>query len=49
MICQDHGEGRRLGTLVVWLDEGIANDEALVAVPMNLSVLLGLPQDTVCY
>lgn len=49
MIPQDNGEGRRLGTLVVWLDEGIANEEALLAVPINLSVLLGLPQDTVSY
>lgn len=44
---QDNGEGRRLGTLVVWLDEGIASDEPLVAVPINLSVLLSLPQDKV--
>lgn len=45
---QDNGEGRRLGTLVVWLDEGIENDEPLLAVPINLSVLLDLPQDQVC-
>lgn len=42
---QDNGEGRRLGTLVVWLDDGIASDEPLLAVPLNLSVLLDLPQD----
>lgn len=44
---QDGGEGRRLGTLVVWLDDGIAADEPLLAVPINLSVLLDLPQDKV--
>lgn len=42
---QDNGEGRRLGTLVVWLDDGIASDEPLLAVPLNLSVLMDLPQD----
>ncbi|CAM9157676.1 unnamed protein product [Laminaria digitata] len=42
---QDNGEGRRLGTLVVWLDDGIAADEPLLAVPINLSVVLDLPQD----
>lgn len=45
--AQDNGEGRRLGTLVVWLDDGIATDEPLLAVPINLSVLLDLPQDQV--
>lgn len=44
---QDNGEGRRLGTLVVWLDGGIESDTPLVAVPLNLSVLLDLPQDKV--
>ncbi|CAM9370870.1 unnamed protein product [Ectocarpus sp. 8 AP-2014] len=44
-FLKDNGEGRRLGTLVVWLDDGIASDEPLLAVPLNLSVLLDLPQD----
>ncbi|CAM9964606.1 unnamed protein product, partial [Pylaiella littoralis] len=44
-FLKDNGEGRRLGTLVVWLDDGIASDEPLLAVPINLSVLLDLPQD----
>lgn len=44
---QDNGEGRRLGTLVVWLDDGVASDEPILAVPINLSVLLDLPQDQV--
>lgn len=44
-LSQDNGEGRRLGTLVVWVDGGIAADEPLLAVPINLSVVLDLPQD----
>jgi hypothetical protein len=36
----DNGESRRVGSLVVWMDEGIASDEPLFAVPINLSVLL---------
>lgn len=44
---QDNGEGRRLGTLVVWLDSGIESDIPLLALPINLSVLLDLPQDKV--
>lgn len=36
-----------MGTLVVWLDDGVANDEPLLAVPINLSILLDLPQDQV--
>lgn len=38
-----------MGTLVVWLDDGIASDEPLLAVPINLSVLLDLPQDQVLH
>ena len=34
----DFGESRRLGTLVVWLDEGIADDTPIIAVPINLAV-----------
>ena len=44
-FLQDNGQGRRLGTLVVWADGGIAADEPLLAVPINLSVVLDLPQD----
>lgn len=46
--AQDNGGGRRLGTLVVWLDDGIESDKPLLAVPINLSVLLDLPQDQAC-
>ena len=42
---KDNGENRRMGTLLVYIDEGIADDEPLMAVPINLSVLLRLPQD----
>ena len=41
---KDHGEGRRLGTLVVFIDVGLDSDTPLVAMPLNLSVLLDLPQ-----
>jgi len=41
----DNDESRRLGTLLVFVDEGVGNDEPLLAVPVNLSVLLSLPQD----
>jgi hypothetical protein len=42
---QDKGEKRRMGTLLVFMDEGVANNEPLIAIPINLSVLLELPQD----
>lgn len=41
---RDNGEGRRLGTLVVFIDDGIADDEPILAIPINLSILLDLPQ-----
>ena len=41
---KDNGEGRRLGTLAVFLNEGIEGDKPLLAIPLNLSVLLDLPQ-----
>lgn len=44
---KDNDESRRLGTFLVFVDEGIAKDEPLLAVPINLSVLLDLPQDEV--
>lgn len=40
----DNGEGRRLGTLAVFLDGGIGTNEPILAIPLNLSVLLNLPQ-----
>ena len=39
----DFGENRRLGTLIVWIDEGIASDTPIVAVPLNLAVRRAIP------
>ena len=41
---KDNGEGRRLGTLAVFIDSGIDNDVPILAIPINLSVLLNLDQ-----
>lgn len=40
----DNGEGRRLGTLAVFIDEGVTDNEPILAIPLNLSILLDLPQ-----
>lgn len=37
-------EGRPLGTLAVFIDDGITRGEPIIAIPLNLSVLLDLPQ-----
>lgn len=42
---QDRDEGRRLGMLVIWLDEGIAADKPLLALPLNLASVLSLSGD----
>lgn len=42
---KDNGEQKRVGTLLVFMDEGIAADEPLLALPINLSLLLDLPID----
>jgi len=44
-FIKDYDENRRLGTLVVFMDEGVEKDIPLMAIPINLSVLLDLPQD----
>mmetsp|Transcript_8980 Transcript_8980/g.18137 ORF Transcript_8980/g.18137 Transcript_8980/m.18137 type:complete len:469 (+) Transcript_8980:106-1512(+) len=41
---KDNGEGRRLGTLAVFIDSGIDNDVPILSIPINLSVLLELDQ-----
>lgn len=41
----DNGEQKRIGTLVVFVDDGVAKDEPLLAMPINLSLLLDLPAD----
>lgn len=45
---KDNGEGRRLGTLAVFVDQGIKEDRPLLAIPVNLSLLLNLP-DSLAY
>eukprot|EP01031_Cornospumella_fuschlensis_P035520 gene35520-43063_t len=42
---KDNGEQKRIGTLAVFIDDGIAADEPLLALPINLSLLLSLPTD----
>eukprot|EP01034_Spumella_vulgaris_P025158 gene25158-31581_t len=42
---KDNGEQKRIGTLVVFLDDGIASDTPILALPINLSLLLDLPTD----
>jgi len=41
----DNGEQKRVGTLLVYLDEGIANDKPLLALPINLSLALKMRDD----
>mmetsp|Transcript_16123 Transcript_16123/g.25137 ORF Transcript_16123/g.25137 Transcript_16123/m.25137 type:complete len:367 (-) Transcript_16123:26-1126(-) len=45
---KDNGEGRRLGTLAVYIDGGIKADSPVLAIPLNLSILLDLP-DSIAY
>ena len=45
---KDDGEDRRLGTLAVFVDQGIAEDRPLLAIPVNLSLLLDFP-DSLAY
>lgn len=42
---KDNGEQKRVGTLLVYIDEGIETDTPLMALPINLSLLLKLPID----
>ena len=43
-FIKDNGEGRRLGTLAIFLDDGVKTDKPILSIPLNLSVLLNLPQ-----
>ena len=45
---KDNGEGRRLGTLAIFVDQGIIEDRPLLAIPINLSLVLDLP-DSLAY
>lgn len=38
-------EGRRVGTLVVFMDDGIASDTPILAIPINLAATLQLQAD----
>jgi len=42
---KDNGEQKRVGTLVVWIDDGIASDEPILAMPINLSLVINMPSD----
>jgi hypothetical protein len=42
---KDNGEQKRVGTLLVYLDQGVESDTPLLAIPINLSVLLDMPVD----
>mmetsp|Transcript_50522 Transcript_50522/g.73890 ORF Transcript_50522/g.73890 Transcript_50522/m.73890 type:complete len:450 (+) Transcript_50522:62-1411(+) len=44
-FLKDHGENRRIGTLLVFMDDGVAADDPLLAVPINLSLAMALRQD----
>ena len=39
---KDNGEGRRLGTLAIFVDQGIVEDRPLLAIPVNLGLVLDL-------
>ena len=45
-FLKDNGEQKRLGTLAIFIDDGVANDVPLMVLPINLSVLLSVPRDT---
>jgi hypothetical protein len=42
---KDNGEQKRVGTLLVFMDDGIKSNTPLLALPINLSLLLDLPLD----
>ena len=41
----DNGEQKRVGTLVVFMDDGIDTDIPLLAMPINLSLVVRMPSD----
>lgn len=43
-FLKDDGEGRRLGTLAVFIDDGLTTSKPILAMPLNLNILLDLPQ-----
>ncbi|RLN49342.1 hypothetical protein BBJ29_005264 [Phytophthora kernoviae] len=44
-FIKDVSEGRRVGTLVVFMDEGITTDTPILAIPINLAATLRLDSD----
>ncbi|KUF81258.1 hypothetical protein AM587_10006541 [Phytophthora nicotianae] len=44
-FIKDVSEGRRVGTLLVFMDEGIKNDKPILAIPINLAATLRLDSD----
>jgi hypothetical protein len=44
-FLKDNGEQKRIGTLLVFVDEGVENDTPILALPINLSLLLDMPDD----
>jgi len=44
-FLKDVSEGRRVGTLAVFMDDGIASNTPILALPINLAATLRLPAD----
>ncbi|KAG6965780.1 hypothetical protein JG687_00005230 [Phytophthora cactorum] len=44
-FIKDVSEGRRVGTLLVFMDDGIKNDKPILAIPINLAATLRLDSD----
>eukprot|EP01041_Mallomonas_annulata_P001604 gene1604-3096_t len=44
-FLNDNGEQKRIGMLAVFIDDGVAADIPILAMPINLSLLLKLPDD----
>jgi len=44
-FLKDNGEQKRIGMLAVFIDEGVASDTPILALPINLSLLLKLSDD----
>jgi hypothetical protein len=43
---KDSGDGRSIGTLAIFIDDGIAANNPILAISVNLSLLLDLPQSS---
>ena len=44
-FLKDNGEQKRIGTLVVFVDNGVATNTPILAIPINLSLVVGMPDD----